>query len=188
MRVVGSVNISSSKVSTMAEYIAGDELDDLFMAIEEDLFWEDQEFRSDVEQTITELSTVAEFSCQYCDKVCKSARGLTRHTNCKHSELTVETKLNPGFTMENFKTLFRNCVEKVNNDECLPDEVLEELKSVAFTDEDVSSAFAKLKGSIFDFVRSGDGEKFYPTFQRIFTENIGSIFVDTPLSRDYFCV
>ena len=70
----------------MADFVTGDELDDLCLAIEEDLFWEDEGFNQDMDNCVSELSSVSDIKCNFCEKKCKSQRGLSRHVKSKHHD------------------------------------------------------------------------------------------------------
>ena len=74
-----------------SEFINGEEIDDLLMAIHEDIFREDERFLKDVDSYVTEIENISDFPCNHCRKSCKSKRGLTRHINCKHRETTTTT-------------------------------------------------------------------------------------------------
>ena len=57
-----------------------DELDSIFEVIDQDLVSDVVEETNDSD--ITRLT----LSCHFCNKKCLSSRGLTRHTNSKHSD------------------------------------------------------------------------------------------------------
>ena len=52
----------------MADFVSGQDLDDLFFAIDEDLFWEDQAYQNDVSTCVAEINFVGDFRCIQCDK------------------------------------------------------------------------------------------------------------------------
>ena len=67
-------------------FLIGDDLDVILSLIEEDILVEDDGFTAEVEE-IVENQPSNSFSCDQCDKVCKTQRGLTRHKNTKHREV-----------------------------------------------------------------------------------------------------
>ena len=75
-------------MAASSDFINGEEIDDLLMAINEDIFWEDERFLEDVDSYVTEIENISDFPCNHCGKSCKNKRGLTRHRNCKHRETT----------------------------------------------------------------------------------------------------
>ena len=105
----------------MADFVTGDDLDDLFIAIEEDLFWEDEEFKSDLNKSVTELSSLTEIRCSLCEKVYKTSGGLDRHMKSKHGG-TVTTKVpvpvvSCRFDSNDFAQLLSNSLEKLKGNE-----------------------------------------------------------------------
>ena len=78
-------------MASSSDFINGEEIDDLLMAINEDIFWEDERFLEDVASYVTEIENISDFPCNHCGKSCKGKRGLTRHINCKHRETTTTT-------------------------------------------------------------------------------------------------
>ena len=62
-------------------------LDDLVLAAEEDIFFEDQSFLNDMDVCIKDTgNSDSIIQCIYCTKECKSQRGLSRHVRIKHPE------------------------------------------------------------------------------------------------------
>ena len=114
----------------MADFVRGDKLDDLFLVIEEDLFWEDEEFKSD--KSVDELSSPSDVRCSLCDQVCKNSRSLASHIKSTHS--TQDTLVSSYFGLNGFSQLIVNSVEKHKCKEYLPDEVLGEFNCITFND------------------------------------------------------
>ena len=115
----------------MADFVRGDELDDLFLVIENDLFWEDEEFKSD-NKSVAELSSPSDVRCSLCDQVCKNSRGLACNIKSTHS--TQDTLVSSYFGLNDFSQLIVNSVEKLKCKEYLPDEVLGEFNCITFND------------------------------------------------------
>ena len=55
--------------ATDTDFLLGEQLEDLYLAIETDIFWEDEEFLNDVDVCVTEGEIIAEFKYQTCGKV-----------------------------------------------------------------------------------------------------------------------
>ena len=75
------------------EILKDDDLDAVLMLIEEDILVEDHGFIAEVKEIVDavgENQPANSFSCDQCDKVCKTSRGLTRHRNVKHKQSDVE--------------------------------------------------------------------------------------------------
>ena len=118
------------------------------------VYTEDEVFLQDLDQCVTEIendSNSESFSCSFCTTICKSKRGLTRHINIKHMEVTTNssgnsTKFKNGqfdrsVDLECFGGLLGNSLKKIRLDECLPSSVLNEYRSSAFLPGDISYAF-----------------------------------------------
>ena len=71
------------------DFFTGDDLDDLFSLIDGGFLDGDDSFNQEIDDIATEVASneesTASFKCSQCEKVCKSQRGLTRHTNVKHA-------------------------------------------------------------------------------------------------------
>ena len=90
----------------MDSYVSGEDLDAILTALEDNLL--DQDFCTQINE-IGENQPSCGFSCDHCDKVCKTQRGLMRHTNTKHAltlgdviytgenETTPESMLHPSY-------------------------------------------------------------------------------------------
>ena len=69
------------------DFSTGDDLDCVLDIIYEDFAEEREEFNAELDELLSDIScesTSVNFSCNQCDKVCKTKRGLSRHTNAKH--------------------------------------------------------------------------------------------------------
>ncbi|XP_057291824.1 uncharacterized protein LOC130647836 [Hydractinia symbiolongicarpus] len=123
------------------DFLYGEDLNAILEAIDEDILLSNSDF--DVELTtvvndIPEEDTKVTFSCSLCPKVCVSKRGLTRHTNAKHSDhdkgdsagsgerdfKEAEKMLHPLY----FKKYMEEAVSKLAGDECYPSEITNEFK------------------------------------------------------------
>ena len=63
-----------------------------------------------------------------------------------------------------FTGLLRNCLKKMEEDECLPVGILEEYKNYELSPDDVAHTYNCLQHVVNEFTLRGDGEKFYPSF------------------------
>ena len=118
-------------------HLNGEEIDDLLMAINEDIFWRDERFLEDVDSYVTQIENISDFPCNHCGKSCKSKRGLTRHINYKHRETTTTTvsekkkmaTFDRSIDVNNCTGLLRNYLKKMEEDECLPVGIHEKLRT-----------------------------------------------------------
>ena len=67
------------------EFVAGEDLDDLYALLDNGFLDEDVNFEKDLAALVIVESPEAKFCCDECSQVCKTQRGLTRHKNTKHS-------------------------------------------------------------------------------------------------------
>ena len=64
------------------------DLEAILSAVNNNLLDENQEFTSELNAVVEKVGVHPQsvgFSCDICDKVCKTLRGLTRHRNSKHN-------------------------------------------------------------------------------------------------------
>ena len=179
------------------ESLPVEELDDILYLIEEGFLEEDQDLNNQIADIAIEVSNDAEnpagFECNVCGKACKSRRGLTRHSNSKHPEVSSSSgvamsastavpkpssssladelsrqKLHPL----QLKTIVLKCAEKLSSDECFPSSLQEKFskESFAFTNDDAVELWLKLRNVIDSF--NGDAEKFYSGFFSLLVVNL----------------
>ena len=69
-------------------FLAGEELDDLYLLLDGGYLEDDADFNVEIDDVVSEVSVVGvsneSFKCDQCEKVCKSKRGLARHIKVKH--------------------------------------------------------------------------------------------------------
>ena len=73
----------------MEDFYSEEDFDAILAAIEDNLLEENKEF-SPVDLLVEKVEhhhPATEFSCDECDKVCKTSRGLTRHKDAIHKEV-----------------------------------------------------------------------------------------------------
>ena len=85
------------KMATAKEdYYFGDDLEAILSAIDDDILDENEKFTSEINAVVEDVGDhppSSGFSCDLCDKVCKTQRGLTTHRNSKHKTANVERVL-----------------------------------------------------------------------------------------------
>ena len=84
-------------MAAQGDFLVGEELGALFVALEDDLSIEDEVFLQDLDQCVTEIendSNSESFSCSFCTTICKSKSGPTRHINIKHMEVATNNSGN----------------------------------------------------------------------------------------------
>ena len=162
--------------SRQDDFLVGDDLDLIFTMIDEDLLEENPDLE-DSEVSVASEEIKETFSCSFCAKICLTMRGLTRHTNAKHSEKTQdlpggsnkkpppEVVLHPIY----LKKYIVKSVDKLKNNLCYPEHVrLEFKKYEAGPIEEVLPIYDLVRDVIKTF--NGDAEKFYPKFYKVFIE------------------
>lgn len=68
--------------------MAGDDLDGLFQLINGVFLEDNVDLNTELNAVVTKVKSCKKdelYRCQNCDKVCKSQRGLTRHSDDKHA-------------------------------------------------------------------------------------------------------
>ena len=162
------------------DYLMGDDLDAILDLIEEDIPEENEEFLSEVNAVIDELSEPPPpngFPCVFCDKVCKSKRGLSRHQNIKHPEenidnpnvkkkKTAEVILNPVM----FQSMINSCAAKLYGDECYSAKIRQEFHDYVVTLDDAKETLEYFRHVIIEF--KGNAETFYPKFYKCVSDDI----------------
>ena len=128
------------------DFLVGEELDQLYFLLDGGFFNETVEIDRDLENLLSEDSSVESFICDQCSKVCKSKRGLTRHKNTKHAQQTIPQPTNStseAITSEetilkklhhlHLKKMVEKCAIKCSEDLCLLAEVRVKFTSQNFT-------------------------------------------------------
>ena len=178
------------------ESLPVEELDDILYLIEEGFLEEDEDLNNQIADIAVEVSRDEEnpacFKCNVCGKACKSRRGLTRHSNSKHPDVssssgvatsasTAAPKCSSSSADElsrqklhplQLKTIVLKCAEKLSSDECFPSNLREKFSKgfFAFTNEDAVELWSKLRKVIDNF--NGDAEKFYSGFFSLLVVNV----------------
>jgi hypothetical protein len=168
------------------DFFAGEELDDLFLLLDGGFLDGDADLNMEVDAVVSEVAADSNhtlFKCNQCDKTCKSKRGLTRHTNTKH---TVQPSIileptDPNFISEKdqlslkklplskLTSVLKNCAIIVAADLCLPEVTRKIFESFTFSLEETQILWEKLRPIIDEF--NGNAEKFYSQFYGLLAEN-----------------
>ena len=75
------------------DYYFGDDLETILSAIDDNILDENEKFTSEINAVVEDVgdhTPSSGFSCDLCDKVCKTQRELTTHRNSKHKTVNVE--------------------------------------------------------------------------------------------------
>ena len=87
-----SAHFQLNVAAQVHESLPVEELEDLLYLIEEGFLEEDEDLNNQIADIATEVSRDEEnpagFKCNVCGKACKSRRGLTRHSNAKHPDVS----------------------------------------------------------------------------------------------------
>ena len=172
------------------DFLAGEDLDDLYYLLDGGYLDDDMEFNVEIDAVVSEVTVVDEsvavFKCNQCEKVCKSKRGLTRHTNTKHvrntsalndpdasdfnwlteKDVTSLKKLSPA----NLTGILKSCVSIVSADMCLPESTRICFDKVTFSLQEANIIWENLRPLIDSF--NGSPEKFYAEFYGLMAENM----------------
>lgn len=161
------------------DFFSGEDLEAIFAVIDNDILEGQQKFdsRDTLEKSHASfVDSVAIFTCEICQKVCLSKRGLTRHNNTKHAEPKdaagdVNMRSKVGKVAEEilhplyFKQMIEKSVNKLLEDKCYPEEVIKDLQNYEIGNLDkVHHTYSFIKGPIVSY--NGDAEKFYPSFYK----------------------
>ena len=165
-------------------FVSGTDLDELFELIDGGFLDDDESITEELESFISELPSVEQssevFSCHMCDKVCKSARGLTRHKNTKHQELSTSSSSNVTLKSEeaalkklhplHLKVIVQKCAKNLSTDLCFPEDMRAKFLNICFTADNSTTLWDKIKSSLISF--KGDPEKFYSVFFGLMCTNL----------------
>ena len=73
------------------DFFTGDDLNDLFMLIDGGYLDGDVALNEQIDAIAVEVASnendITGFPCIHCEKVCKTQRGLSGHTNVKHANV-----------------------------------------------------------------------------------------------------
>lgn len=161
------------KMANAEDFFSGEDLDVVFELIERDLFEENEELERDLAAVVTSIEETHDkvvFRCDFCEKICKSKQGLSRHKNSKHKHEIVSEKNsvqceNVEFTTEILKECIEHCVSKLISEDCLSKGTIETLTSYNVTLDEASYCYEHLKDVVQNY--KGDKENFLPAFYKL---------------------
>ena len=115
----------------------------LFLAIiDADFLENDVELNAEIEEAVKNIPSVknsTRYPCNFCDKVCLSKGGLTRHLNTKHSNENSVQKSSPAAIKPEeilhplyFKRYLEKIATKLAANECYPVEIMDEFKKFQY--------------------------------------------------------
>ena len=121
----------------MEDLYSEEDFDAILAATEDNLLEENKEFSSPVDLLVEEVEhhhPATEFSCDECDKVCKTSRGLTRHKDAIHKEavcgpsVSGKQLVTPGSLLHPlyFKKYVNQSAAKLAIDECYSERLRKE--------------------------------------------------------------
>ena len=162
------------------DFLYEDDFDAVMAIIDADLFENDEDFSAEVKDTIKNIPCAKDspqYPCNFCEKVCLSKGGFTRHLNTKYKEEVsiqdtpscskpkeAEEILHPLY----FKKYLKKSASKLAADECYPPEMNEFQNFKIETLEDVADAYLLIKPILAEF--NGNAAKYYPRFYKVFSE------------------
>eukprot|EP00794_Sanderia_malayensis_P002370 gene2370-2731_t len=158
------------------EFFFGDDLDAVLALLGEDLPAESDPFDADLNVLMEEIDSTPPaggFSCEKCGKICKTKRGLTRHTNTKHIDVRPDVESSAGSKRRtpeqmlhplSFKKFIEISAAKLASDECYSDKLRAEFSDYKISFDDVAFSYQYVRDVIGSF--KGNAEKFYPDFYR----------------------
>ena len=168
------------------DFLAGEELDDLYFLLDGGFLDDDADFNVEIDAVVSEVAadpSDSTYKCDQCDKICKSKRGLSRHTNTKHTvdptasneptdmDMTGLSLSLRKFPVARLISILKNCVSIVAADMCLPEATRKVfLNDFTISLQEANILWEKLRPVIDEF--NGNAEKFYATFYGLLVENI----------------
>lgn len=191
-------------MATDADFLVGEELEDIFDLLDGGFLDDDDVIAAEINSIEAEVAVQdtlnVGFTCESCQKVCKSRRGLTRHIRAKHQIQDKEDASNSVSnvsTVENqdeitwkklhpllFKKMLVACAEKLSKDECYPESFRSTFANFKITNEENKELYDKVKPCIGSYGDNHDAEGFYSSLYQLFLENLmPSKFSDSYISN-----
>ena len=166
-------------MTASSSFLTGSDLDELFELIDGGYLDNDEEISKELETFVSELPSDEKFLqgyvCNHCNKVCKSSRGLTRHTKSKHvvhipfsspssaeskQLLTDEEKSLKKLHPLHLKVILEKCAEKLTTNLCYPEKLRIKFLNFCFSNDDAVELWSKLR--VVSDIFQGDAENLIP--------------------------
>ena len=176
--------ISKKMATRQEDFLYEDDFDAVLAAIAADDLENIDEFDESINNIIDEIPKEAnptQYHCNFCEKICISQRGLTRHKNAKHgvkqqqststATSTITQKAEEIMTQASLKNKLEKSASKLAVNECYPIEVMEQFKNFKIHSlDEITALYDSMKSILCSFNHSRDLEKFYPKFMQLFNK------------------
>ena len=176
------------------DFLAGEELDDLFFLLDGGFLDEDIQVNSDLDSLFLDESSSELLLCEIFSKSYKTQRGLTRHKTAKHQQqqttqqqpsikkasVTEEDALKKLHSLH-LKVMLEKSAVKCSEDLCMPEEIRSKFKNFTITTDESYQLWLKFKSIIIEY--KGDAEKFYSKFYGLLSDNL----LPTKFTDDIAC-
>lgn len=153
--------------SGIEDFIFEEDFDAIMAVLEEDENLEEQ-----VHEAVQEVQR-QDVACSICQKVCKSKRGLSRHTTIKHKDNNQdpeqdvqeeESRQRIAFTSDVLNDLVNNVKTTISKRKVFTKAMRDEISSFQFNICEGSKEFEEIR-TIFDgFTKNGNADKFYSKY------------------------
>lgn len=168
--------MAAAAMSVSDLFASDDDFDKIMSMIDGNIFEEAPEFVSEIE-----VNTSETFKCRFCEKVCLSKGGLSRHNRVKHPPVVVQDqcqapsqststaveKLHPMF----FYNYVKDCASNLFKSGCYPQQMLQEFGSICMTNNPANDEWRALTiyEPFSDVISSfcGKPDLFYPKFYKV---------------------
>ena len=169
--------------SNKDDFLYGDDYEAVIIAIGANVLENDEKMESEINSFVDKVPSdkgIYQYQCEYCEKICLSKSGLSRHLRAKHPQGEKEfQKDNVELEIEDLKIMIEKSAAKLATDGCYTESIMQEFKNFKIVSlEDIVPAYNLMLPVIKSF--KGDTEKFYPSFYKIFSnaenvyKNLGS--------------
>lgn len=148
------------------DMLAGDDLDAILDAIDDESWENDEDFRSELSsivEAVEKQPSVIKFQCEMCTKQYKTKQGLSRHKSQRHDKEegkhpTAEERL----PCELFQTMINKCAMQLAISNCYSEQTIAAFSTYNCSLEDAMFTYEAVRKVIVEY--DGVEEKFYPVF------------------------
>ena len=167
------------------DFLSGEDLDAVFEVINEDLFEEDEYLEQQMSAVVLDIEVITQdtgFKCNFCEKLCKSKQGLSRHKNSKHKVVEHEDNTVSGSSNSKksssedllhplyLKNYIIKSAAKLVDENCLSARTLHHFRNYEVSLDDANYTYSFTRQIIAGY--NGNAEKFYPEFYKCVSDNI----------------